>query len=47
VNVIAGARHRGAAVLWFTLTPATWALRSLPTTGRFRLSEGRLARVTP
>ena len=47
VNVIAGARHRGAAVLWLTLTPATWALRSLPTTGRFRLSEGRLARVTP
>lgn len=47
VNVIARARRRGAAVLWLTLTPATWALRNLPITGRFRLSEGRLARVTP
>jgi phospholipid/cholesterol/gamma-HCH transport system ATP-binding protein len=47
VNVIAGARQRGAAVLWLTLTPGTWALRTLPATGRFRLSEGRLARITP
>lgn len=47
VNVIADARRRGAAVLWLTLTPAIWALQSLPVTGRFRLSEGRLARTTP
>jgi phospholipid/cholesterol/gamma-HCH transport system ATP-binding protein len=47
VNVITRARHRGAAVLWLTLTSTTWALRDLPVTGRSRLSEGRLARVTP
>jgi phospholipid/cholesterol/gamma-HCH transport system ATP-binding protein len=47
VNVIADARRRGAAVLWLTLTPAIWALQNLPVTGRLRLSEGRLARVTP
>ena len=47
VNVIADARRRGAAVLWLTLTPAIWALQNLPVTGRFRLSEGRLARATP
>jgi phospholipid/cholesterol/gamma-HCH transport system ATP-binding protein len=47
VNVIARARRRGAAVLWLTLTPATWGMRNLPTTGRLRLSEGRLARITP
>jgi phospholipid/cholesterol/gamma-HCH transport system ATP-binding protein len=46
VNVIGRARRRGAAVLWLTLTPATWAMRNLPTTGRLRLSEARLARVT-
>jgi phospholipid/cholesterol/gamma-HCH transport system ATP-binding protein len=47
VNVIARARRRGAAILWLTLTPTIWAMRNLPITGRFRLSEGRLARVTP
>ncbi len=47
VNVIADARRRGAVVLWLTLTPSIWALQSLPITGRFRLSEGRLARMTP
>lgn len=46
VNVIAGARRRGAAVLWLTLTPAIWSLLTLPVTGRSRLSEGRLARAT-
>ncbi len=46
VNVIGRARRRGAAVLWLTLTPATWAMRNLPTTGRLRLSEARLARIT-
>jgi phospholipid/cholesterol/gamma-HCH transport system ATP-binding protein len=47
VNVIGRARRRGAAVLWLTLTPTTWATRNLPTTGRLRLSEARLARVSP
>jgi phospholipid/cholesterol/gamma-HCH transport system ATP-binding protein len=47
VNVIGRARRRGAAVLWLTLTPAIWAMRNLPTTGRLRLSEGRLVPVTP
>ena len=46
VNVIGRARRRGAAILWLTLTPATWAIRNLPITGRLRLSEARLARVT-
>ena len=46
VNVIGRARRRGAAILWLTLTPATWAMRNLPITGRLRLSEARLARVT-
>lgn len=46
VNVTARARRRGAAVLWLTLTPATWAQRTLPITGRFRLSGGRLARIS-
>lgn len=46
VNVIAAARRRGAAVLWLTLTPATWALRNLPLSARFRLSEGALTPVT-
>jgi phospholipid/cholesterol/gamma-HCH transport system ATP-binding protein len=47
VNVIGRARHRGAAILWLTLTPAIWAMRNLPTTGRCRLTEGRLTRVNP
>lgn len=47
VNVIGRARRRGAAVLWLTLTPATWAMRNLPTTGRFRVNEAHLVRVTP
>jgi phospholipid/cholesterol/gamma-HCH transport system ATP-binding protein len=47
VNVIGTARRRGAAVLWLTLTPATWAMRNLPITGRLRLSEARLARISP
>jgi phospholipid/cholesterol/gamma-HCH transport system ATP-binding protein len=47
VNAIGRARRRSASVLWLTLTPAIWAMRNLPTTGRIRLSEGRLARVTP
>jgi phospholipid/cholesterol/gamma-HCH transport system ATP-binding protein len=47
VNVIGRARRRGAAVLWLTLTPATWAMRNLPTTGRLRLSEARLVRASP
>ena len=47
VNVITRACRRGAAVLWLTLTPGIWALPNLPVTGRFRLSDGRLARITP
>jgi phospholipid/cholesterol/gamma-HCH transport system ATP-binding protein len=46
VNVIGRARRRGAAVLWLTLTPGTWAMRNLPITGRLRLSDARLARIS-
>lgn len=46
VNVIGNARRRGAAVLWLTLTPAIWAMRGLPTSGRIRLSGTRLVRTT-
>lgn len=47
VNVIARACRRGATVLWLTLTPGVWALPNLPVDGRFRLSGGRLTRITP
>jgi phospholipid/cholesterol/gamma-HCH transport system ATP-binding protein len=46
VNVVGRARRGGAAVLWLTLTPGTWAMRNLPISGRLRLSEARLARVS-